>query len=335
VTQPHLGDAYPCLAGDVERVQAGLRASGRVEGRPDLTGMVGHLLDGIPKLVRPTLVLTAAYLCGDPTKPVSERVIDAAVAIEHVHVGTMCHDDVMDDADTRRARPSVNARWGNAQAILSGDFHLARAAEIAAGLGLDACEVVAHTFRELCQGQMIETADLYSVARVEDAYLRAITGKTATLLSSSCRMGALHAAAGDDVVAALAGFGLQFGVAFQIHDDVLDLTESSEKLGKPAGNDIPAGVYTLPVIRALPRQPELRELLSGSVSPPAAARARRLVLESGSIEEAVAVGRDRFRRAVEALRLVRRHPAQVEALVAFAAEMLPAFGALAASATPT
>lgn len=322
-----LADAFPRLADDLRRVEDTLTGTRWMEDQPELTRTVGHLMGGVPKLVRPTLVLASAYLCADPLEPASAAVVAAAVAIEHVHVGTMCHDDVMDDAASRRARPSVNARWGNAMAILSGDFHLANAAVIAADLGVVACGIVAGTFKALCQGQMIEAAGLYSVDRTERDYERAIVGKTATLLSASCRMGALHAGAPPAAVEALARFGMEFGVAFQIHDDVLDLTGTSEALGKPAANDMLQGVYTLPVILALRRRPELGRLLRDPVSLDDALRAREIVLRSGAIEEAAAAGHQRFRSAVSAIDALFGDSPPVRALVGYAEEMLPAFGA--------
>lgn len=327
MSQVQLADAFPCLTDDLQRVEKALTPTPWKEDRLDLTKMVGHLMGGVPKLVRPTLVLTSAYLGTAPLRPVSDRVIEAAVAIEHVHVGAMCHDDVMDEADARRARASVNARWGNAMAILCGDFHLASAAEIAARLGPSACDVIAKTFKALCGGQMIETADLYSTTRTEEDYERAIVGKTATLLSSSCRMGAIHSGADRATVDALARFGMEFGVAFQIHDDVLDLTETAEALGKPAANDVLKGVYTLPVIRALRHRAELRDLLQAPVSPADAALARDIVVSSGALEEAASVGCRRFQSAVEALETLGGGSPPVKALVAYAEEMLPAFGA--------
>ena len=327
MTGASLVEAFPCLASDLQRVEDVLTGTPWIEGEPELTRLVGHLMGGVPKLVRPTFVLSSAYLCGDPRRPAPDAVVQAAVAIEHVHVGTMCHDDVMDEAGARRARDSVNARWGNAMAILSGDYHLARAAEVAALLGLEACGIVAGTFKALCQGQMIETADRHSTGRTVEAYERAIAGKTAALLSASCRMGAVHAGAPAAAVEALASFGMRFGIAFQIHDDVLDLTETSEALGKPAANDILEGVYTLPVILALRRRPELEALLRAPVSKEDARRAREVVLASGAIEEAIAVGRERFRSAVAAVGPLGARPPHVSALVAYAEDMLPAFRA--------
>jgi heptaprenyl diphosphate synthase len=313
------------MAADLDRLRDRMADTRQVEGWPDLTEMVGHLLDGVPKLVRPGLALMSAYIVSDPRRPVPDRVIEAAVATEHVHVGTLCHDDVMDEAATRRARPSVNARWGNSMAILSGDYHLGTAAIMAARLGPATSTIIAELFQTLCRGQMIETVDRYNVNRSEESYIESISAKTAMLLSSSCRLGALHASSDADVIDALARFGIEFGIAFQINDDVLDLTRSEAELGKPPGNDIFEGVYTLPVLRAIGRGTELHGLLSPPVTRADATRAIELVVASGAIEEASILGRGWFESAIRSLPSLPGREQQIEALVAFARELLMAF----------
>jgi heptaprenyl diphosphate synthase len=273
--------AFPRLADDLWRVQQGLVP--QVDARLDVGGMLGHLIGGVPKLVRPMLVLMSSYLFAEPDAPASARVIDSAIATEFLHVGTMCHDDVMDEAASRRGRESVNARWGNAMAILVGDHLLANAAEIAARLGAAESRIIAATFRALCEGQLCETLHLYDKARSEELYYQAITGKTAVLISAACRLGAMNAGAQLEQVEALAEFGLNFGIAFQINDDVLDLVQTAERLGKPAGQDIAEGVYTLPTISAATQVKELATLL-GRPGREKAERARELVLASGTVQ---------------------------------------------------
>jgi geranylgeranyl pyrophosphate synthase len=314
--------AFPYLATDLDRLRDRMAGTRQVQGWPDLTEIVGHLLDGVPKLVRPGLALMSAYIAGDPHRPVPDHVIEAAVAAEHIHVGTLCHDDVMDEAATRRARQSVNAGWGNSMAILSGDYHLGTAAVVGARLGRATSAIIAELFQTLCRGQMIETVDRYNVNRSEESYIESISGKTAMLLSSSCRLGALHASADADVVDALARFGIEFGIAFQINDDVLDLTRSEAELGKPPGNDIFEGVYTLPVLRAIRGSTELHDLLSPPVTRTGATRAIELVVASGAIEEAAALGRSWFESAIRSLPSLPGREQQIEALIAFARDLL-------------
>src|SRR5947209_10342412 len=157
----------------------------------------------------------------------------------------------MDEARTRRDVESVNARWGNLVAILAGDFLLARASEIAASLGTEVAGLLATTIGRLCEGQVLELSQAFDVGRNEEAYLCSIAGKTAALMATSCRIGAITAGLPRPAVDALTGFGQRVGMVFQIVDDILDVVATEEELGKPAGNDLVEGVYTLPVILAL------------------------------------------------------------------------------------
>jgi heptaprenyl diphosphate synthase len=157
----------------------------------------------------------------------------------------------MDESTQRRGVDTVNAKWGNLQAILAGDFLLAKASEIAAGLGVEVAELLARTIGELCQGQILELRHTYNVSRPVDAYLSSIDGKTASLYSTAARIGGLVAGHSRDVVDALTAYGTAYGMVFQIVDDVLDLTATDAQLGKPAGHDMEEGVYTLPVLHTL------------------------------------------------------------------------------------
>ena len=200
-------------------------------------------------------------------------------------------------------RVSVNARWGNLRAILAGDFLLARASEIAASLGTEVAGLLAATIAALCEGQVRELTTAFDVGRTEEQYLAAIDGKTASLFASACRIGAIVAGLDRPGVEALTRYGRHYGVAFQIVDDVLDVVATDEQLGKPAGNDLVEGVYTLPVIRALaaPEGPELAQLLGGPVERPDVDRARKLVRESGAVEAALVVARSSTAAAVASL----------------------------------
>ena len=187
--------------------------------------------------------------------------ITGAVACELVHLGSLYHDDVIDEAETRRGVPSVNARWSNIVAILAGDFLLARASSLAASLGADVAALLAETIGELCRGQVLELQHLFDVDRSEEDYSSAIEGKTAALFATSCRIGGMVSGVADPTLDALTRFGRHLGMCFQIVDDVLDLSSTDEALGKPAGQDLLEGIYTLPVIYALRESEPLRELL--------------------------------------------------------------------------
>ena len=315
--------AFPHLTADLARVQELILPA--TDTGLEASRAVGHLMGGVPKLVRPTLTLLSSYLFAG-TGPADDRVVEAAAAIELIHVGTMCHDDVMDEADARRGRDSVNTRWGNIVAIISGDYLLARGAELASTLGWTEAQVVSGTLRTLCNGQLAESLTLYDVDRTEAAYLEAITGKTATLLAAACRMGAIEAGATPEQQQALHDFGLHLGIAFQINDDVLDLLRSADELGKPAGHDIAEGVYTLPTLRALAGSAELRELLGAPAGPEVVEKARQLVLDSGTPAGCAADADAHVERALAAIRSTGAPADTIEALVDFGRGTLNAVG---------
>src|SRR4051794_12369924 len=224
-----------------------------------------------------------------------------AVAVELVHLGSLYHDDVRDEARTRRTVESVNARWGNLVAILAGDFLLARASEIAATLGTEVAGLLAATIADLCEGQVRELTKIFDVARSEEAYLQAIEGKTAALMSAACRIGALTAELPRQEVEALTHYGHRLGMVFQIVDDVLDVVCTDEQLGKPAGNDLVTGVYTLPVIRALEGAPDLRGLLGAPLDDATMNTARDVVRSNGAISAALSVANTYAAEAKDAL----------------------------------
>jgi heptaprenyl diphosphate synthase len=225
---------------------------------------------------------------------VSAEVTEGAVSVELVHLGSLYHDDVIDDAQSRRGVPSVNARWGNLVAIVAGDFLLARASEIAAALGTEVSGLLAATIGRLCEGEVAELRYAYDPSRPEDEYLAAVSGKTASLLATSCRIGALTAGASRSTVEALTSYGQAFGITFQIFDDILDLVGTEEQLGKPAGHDLVEGTYTLPVLRALAVAQvgdELRALLGGPLDGPTRDKAREIIISTDAVVASVVEAR--------------------------------------------
>jgi heptaprenyl diphosphate synthase len=203
----------------------------------------------------------------------------------------------------RRTVESVNARWGNLVAIVAGDFLLARSAEIAASLGTEIAGLLAHTLGQLCQGQVAEVRAAFSTERSEDHYFTAIAGKTAALMATSCRIGALTGGRPRGEVDALTTFGRCFGMVFQLRDDVLDVIGTEEELGKLPGQDLAEGIYTLPVLKALQDPsagPELAPLLGKPLDPPERDKARSIVASSGAIEATVGAGRRYVDQAADA-----------------------------------
>lgn len=203
-----------------------------------------HLVNAGGKRLRPLLTLLAAEL-GDGSR---REVVDAAVVVELTHLATLYHDDVMDSAPLRRGAPAAHEVWGNSVAILTGDLLFARASATVAGLGPDAVRIQAATFERLCLGQLHETVG----PRPEDDrvahYLQVLADKTASLIATSARFGAMFAGCRPDVVATVTGFGEKIGVAFQLADDVIDLTSDGDVTGKTPGTDLRERVPTMPAL---------------------------------------------------------------------------------------
>jgi heptaprenyl diphosphate synthase len=268
-----------------------------------------HLVRAGGKRQRPLFTVAAAAAAATTPEAADAAVTDDAVlggvSVELVQVGSLCHDDVIDEAETRRGVESVNARWGNLRAILVGDFLLAKASEIAAGIGTEVAGLLATTIARLCEGEVLELRSAYDPARTEASYLAAIDGKTAALFATACRVGGLVAELPRADIDRLTDFGRLYGLAFQVVDDVLDVVADEEQLGKPAGHDIAEGTYNLPVLRTLaaggPSADALRPLLGRPIEGDELERARDLVRSSVGVEESVAVAQAYVDRACEAL----------------------------------
>src|SRR6478736_8645069 len=283
-----LADDLPSLPDDLVRIDRSLRESVRTSD-PFLAEVAAHLIGAGGKRLRPTLTLCASYASTDGAdRPGAPDSVTGAVACELVHLGSLYHDDVIDEAVTRRGVPSVNARWSNIMAILAGDYLLARASSLAASLGADVAALLASTIGELCRGQVLELQHLFDADRSVEAYTSAIEGKTAALFGTACRVGGIVSAVDDPTLEALTTFGHHLGMCFQIVDDVLDVTGTDESLGKPAGNDILEGVYTLPVIHALGAPDDaasgLREVLGRKIDRSQLDAVRELVTAGDAVE---------------------------------------------------
>lgn len=281
------------IAAQLPRVEEELRASVKTDDAL-LTEMASHLITAGGKRQRPLLSLAAGACAPDFTGgDLLPEVTLGGVSVELVHLGSLYHDDVIDEAEIRRQADSVNARWGNLRAILAGDFLLARASEIAASLSTEIAGLLAATIAHLCEGEVGELRTAFSTQRTEDEYLSSIGGKTASLFAAAARIGGLASGQNDEAVGSLGAFGWAYGMAFQIVDDILDLTSSKEELGKPAGHDLVEGVYSLPVIRALHGSvgSELGALLGGPIEGASLDRARSLVMEGQGITQACEVAR--------------------------------------------
>ncbi|WP_374220793.1 polyprenyl synthetase family protein [Pimelobacter simplex] len=259
---------------------------------PYVTEAARHLLAAGGKRFRPLLVLLAAEA---GPRPDADEVLTAACVVEITHVGSLYHDDVMDEAALRRGEDSANARYDNLVAILTGDWLFAKSSELTAQLGPDAVRIQAETFTRLVEGQILETV---KPGPDEDAlahYLEVVAGKTGSLIATSARYGAMFSGASPDVVEALTAYGELVGTAFQLSDDILDIASESEESGKTPGTDLKEGVPTLPV------------LMARASTDPADAR----LLELLDPERTDLAGDAQLH--AEALDLLRKHPAMAQA----------------------
>lgn len=281
-------------------VQAGLSAveEGLLEATksdvPFITDAARHLLKAGGKRFRPLLVMLGAQF-GDPHAP---RVVPAAVVVELTHLATLYHDDIMDEAEVRRGVPSANARWGNSVAVLTGDFLFSRASHILADLGPEAVRVQAESFERLVTGQIMETVGPREGRDPIDHYLEVLAGKTSSLMAVSGRFGAMMSGADESVVSILTQYGERIGTAFQLADDLLDITSDSHESGKTPGTDLREGIHTLPILHVR----RWYQQAGGSVS---AADRRLNQLLDGDLTDDALHG--------EALALLRGHPALEQA----------------------
>ncbi|MGV1005747.1 MAG: polyprenyl synthetase family protein [Candidatus Nanopelagicales bacterium] len=276
------GQLATTLAAGLAEVEALLQAGSASED-PFVAETVGHLRGAGGKRFRPTLTLLAAQF-GDHARP---QVVQAAAVVELTHLATLYHDDVMDEAPRRRGTASANAKWGNTIAILAGDLLFARASELLAELGPEAVRLQARTFARLCTGQIRETAGPGPTEDPVTHHLSVLAEKTGSLIATSARFGALLSGAPSETVEALTEFGERIGVAFQLADDLMDITSDSTESGKTPGTDLREGIPTLAVL-------DVR-------GTPEAADARLLALIAAPISDDA--------DHAEALRLLRKHPA--------------------------
>ncbi len=293
----------PAVESDVARLEDLLAAS-VVFGDEYLDQVTTHLIRAGGKRLRPLLAIASATF-GE--RDANQDDFMGGVAVELMHLASLYHDDVMDEAEIRRNVSSVNARYGNLIAIVGGDYLMARSAGIAADHGVEMARLMAHTLAWLTRGQAAEVKRNYDVARTEAEYYEAIEGKTAALMAASCRVGAITAGHSDDVKEALTEFGRCFGMVYQLRDDILDVIDVNNKLGKPAGQDLAEGVYNLPTLASLQSASHgaaLRELLGAPLSDEQREEARALVIAGGGIEASIAAAADFVTQAKQALTVV-------------------------------
>ncbi len=271
-------------------------------------GFVGdaceYIIKSGGKRLRPALFIVTAR-CGENFS--LKNVLPLAAALELIHTASLVHDDVIDAAALRRGVPTAHAKWGRQVSILTGDYIFAAAFRLVAegNYGDFVCRKLAKLVEDLSVGEIIETQTAYTASADFDDYYNRIRKKTADFLEICCELGGAEAKLNPQDAQGLATYGHSIGMAFQIIDDVLDITESQEQIGKPAGNDIRQGITTLPVIRAMEvslDRDELTAILKNpQMSDADAARALAIVRESDGADFARAKAEDFVERAKHAL----------------------------------
>jgi heptaprenyl diphosphate synthase len=273
-----------------------------------LTEIAQHLLSAGGKRYRPLLAQVAAELGANA----GSEPVEAGVAVELVHLGSLYHDDVIDEADSRRGQTSVNTNWTNTVAILAGDFLLARASEIASPLGEEAVTLIARTYAQLCEGQVSELVYTHDLAHGPAGYHTVIGGKTASLIRTSARLGAMTGGADGDTVEAISEWAWEMGLVFQMTDDVLDLIADEQFLGKPAGSDIGEGTFTLPVLLAAegPHGDRIRSLVAEGqpYSDEAIREVIDLTVRGGHVDVVLDEATERIRHAEKAATRIPNNP---------------------------
>ena len=272
---------------DLQRVEQELEKFAATDF-PVLAESSVHLLAAGGKRLRPAFTL----LTGRFFKYSLEKLMPVAVALELIHMATLVHDDVVDASMTRRGRTTVKAEWGNNVSIMTGDYLFAKSLELIARIDQpEVARILAEVSIEMCQGEIQQIKTSFDVRQNLKQYHYRIKRKTALLISASCRLGALVCGASFRQQWAAGAYGYALGMAFQIVDDVLDITAKPDEFGKPVGGDIQQGIMTLPVILALRYSPErsrLEELLSKTAKTRAETdEAIAIIKSSGAIEESM------------------------------------------------
>lgn len=251
--------------------------------RSPIAPLVQHLKHYRGKRLRPALLLLTARSLGD----VTNHHHTLAAAVEMIHTATLVHDDVLDEADTRRHTRTVNAEWGNKVSILLGDMLFTHAFHLTSTVDGRACQLIGEATNRVCAGELKQVCERGNLHLTEADYFAIVAGKTAALTEVACRLGALYAGASEATAETLAAFGRNLGVAFQVADDLLDLTGTEATAGKTLGTDLEQGKLTLPLIHALTKRSPadadtLRETLRSS-DPARRAKVTDALIESGSL----------------------------------------------------
>jgi octaprenyl-diphosphate synthase len=279
----------------------------------DINQLFEYVRSRSGKMVRPGLVLLAGSCCGD----ITDEHIRVAAMIEMIHNATLLHDDVIDQGQRRRGQPTFNNLWGNESAVLMGDFILSRVFRLCAEIKPELTKVIATAAVRLCEGELKQIIQRQNWQLSESEYIDVITEKSAVFFSRCCSIGAILAQAGESQIQSLTEFGLNAGIAFQITDDLLDITGDEKVTGKSPGNDLNQCKLTLAVIHLLGTVDDTRKdviidsYLKGKKTPQDRIRFAEILEQSGSLKYAHARAQEFVNKANQALDKFEKNDAKI------------------------
>lgn len=306
-----LTDIYWNLRTDIAKIEKELEATVDAK-QPIIKKASAHLLKAGGKRIRPVFVLLAAKFGNYDI----EKIKQVAVPLELIHMASLVHDDVIDDADLRRGKKTIKSKWDNRVAMYTGDFIFARAIQMATNCEKpEVHQILSDAMVEMCIGEVEQIRDQYNWNQNFRMYLRRIKRKTALLIAVSCRLGALAADAPRDVQVSLYRYGYNVGMAFQITDDILDFIATEKELGKPAGSDLEQGNVTLPALYSMKDDLELRSYIINEIN---GAKPEKSVMEqiitsikkSGGVEYSFAISDRYLDKAYQELEKLPNIPAK-------------------------
>lgn len=296
-----LAKTYGHLKKDLDLIEETLRNQVQAK-QPILRQTSEQLLDAGGKRIRPLFVLLSGALGPEKDRP---HLIDAAVSIELIHMATLVHDDVIDNASLRRGKPTIRVRYDNRTSMYTGDYILACALKSITNIDNIAIQkLLSDTIVEVCKGEIEQIRYKFDWDQNLRIYLRRIRRKTAILIATCCKIGAMISGMSEKKAKKLFKYGYYLGMSYQIIDDILDFTASSKQLGKPAGNDLLQGNITLPVLEAM-KNPEffgsVKKTINDGATPKDIKRIVSLMNKLGAIEKSYELSNRYLRKALAAL----------------------------------
>lgn len=309
-TQPH-ERMQAALADDLDAVNLLIRDRMASEHAPRIPEVTAHLVEAGGKRVRPMLTLAAARLCGYE----GEAHRKLAATVEFIHTATLLHDDVVDESQKRRGRPTANLLWDNKSSVLVGDYLFARSFQLMVETGnLRVLNILSNAAAVIAEGEVLQLTAAMNLSTTEDIYLQVIRGKTAALFRAACEVGGVIAERPEPMIEGLATYGDGLGIAFQMADDLLDWGGSTGAIGKNTGDDFRERKLTLPVIRAVARADATerafweRTIEKGDQREGDLEQAMALLRRHGTLEETRAEAMAWSAQARDALAVLPEHP---------------------------